>query len=367
MILNHISITNFKNIAEASLDFSPNLNAFLGRNGMGKSNLLDAIYYMSFCKSFSGMTDPQLIRTGESFAMVKADYLRRGQPEQLTLGITPGRRKSFKRQGKEYKRISSHIGVFPLVMVSPGDMDIVSGAPEDRRRFLDMIISQDNPVYLETLIAYGELLRQRNRMLRDQVTNADLYSVIEMQMSDAATLITETRQRFVDAFADEFARFYASISLTDERPAMQLTSQMLRDNAPLDRLLEQNRSRDLILGYTATGPHRDDLTLTLNNLPVRTTASQGQAKSFTIAMRLTQYHLLRASTSMSPILLLDDIFDKLDSDRVANIVDIVARDDFGQIFITDTNRDHLDRIMAHRSDSHSLWSVDDGHFTRHTS
>lgn len=365
MILRHIEIANFKNIPSASLSFSPNLNAFLGRNGMGKSNLLDAIYYMSFCRSFAGMTDSQLIRHGETFTTVRADYVRRGQSEQLSLGIVPGRRKSFKRQGKEYQRIREHIGLFPLVVVSPRDMDIVSGAPEDRRRFLDMIISQDSPLYLEALITYGELLQQRNRLLRDQADNAGLYEVLEMRMSDAAETITSARTALIDSFSESFGQYYREIARTQEEPHMELSSQILRDRAPLAELLERNRRRDLILGYTSTGPHRDDLVLTLNGLPVRTTASQGQSKTFTIAMRLAQYGHLRDSIGMPPLLLLDDIFDKLDADRVANIVDIVSHDSFGQIFITDTNRDHLDYIMNQRNDSHSLWSVENGAFTLH--
>lgn len=365
MILRHIEITNFKNIPSASLSFSPNLNAFLGRNGMGKSNLLDAIYYMSFCRSFSGMTDSQLIRHGETFTTVRADYERRGQSEQLSLGIVPGRRKSFKRQSKEYQRIREHIGLFPLVMVSPRDMDIVCGAPEDRRRFLDMIISQDSPLYLEALITYGELLQQRNRLLRDQADNAGLYEVLEMRMSEAAETITSARTALIDSFSESFGQYYREIARTQEEPHMELASQILRDRAPLAELLERNRRRDLILGYTSTGPHRDDLVLTLNGLPVRTTASQGQSKTFTIAMRLAQYGHLRESIGMPPLLLLDDIFDKLDADRVTNIVDIVSHDSFGQIFITDTNRDHLDYIMNQRNDSHSLWSVENGVFTLH--
>ena len=365
MILEQISITNFKNIAEAALEFSPNLNAFLGQNGMGKSNLLDAIYYMSFCRSFSGMTDAQLIRSGEQFAMVKAHYLRREVDEELSLGITPGRRKSFKRQGKEYQRISSHIGLFPLVMVSPRDMDIVGGAPEERRRFLDMIISQDDAVYLDTLINYNELLQQRNRLLRQEVSDPILYEAIEGRMSRDADYITQSRIKLIDSFRDIFSDYYRQIAQSKEDPKMELTSQIIRDGAPLEELLDRNRRRDLALGYTATGPHRDDLTLTLNGLPVRTTASQGQQKTFTIAMRMAQYNHLRRCIGMAPLLLLDDIFDKLDAERVANIVDVVSRDTFGQIFITDTNRDHLDTIMSQRSDSHRLWSVDHGRFTLH--
>ncbi len=362
MILSSLQITNFKNIAEASLEFSPNVNALLGRNGMGKSNLLDAIYYLSFCKSFSGMTDRQLIRADEQFAMMKASYLRRDQVEELSVGLAPGRRKSFKRQGKEYQRISAHIGAFPLVLVSPRDIDIVAGASDERRRFIDILISQADSVYLDHLMRYNNALQQRNRLLRDHVDNRDLYLAVEASMCFAAQYITERRQMMADKFADIFSRHYHDIARTDETPRLSYASQMLRDNASMEQLLERARQRDEILGHTTVGPHRDDLDLTLDDMPVKTTASQGQSKTFTIAMRMAQYEFLHDATGMKPLLLLDDIFDKLDANRVANIVDIVNRDIFGQIFITDTNRDHLDSIMKLSGADYRLWEVADGHF-----
>lgn len=367
LILKSLTINHFKNIAEASLDFSPNVNAFLGNNGMGKSNLLDAIYYLSFCKSFAGLPDAKLITRGETFTMVRALYDRRGQNEEILFGMTQGRRKSFKRQGKEYQRLSQHIGSFPLVIVSPRDMNLITGASEERRRFVDMIISQTDPVYLDRLIRYNAALQQRNRLLRDHVVNPDVYAAIEAGMAMAAEYITDRRQRLISDFAEIFTADYRDIARTDETPALIYRSDLNETRRSLDELLDENRRRDEIMGHTTVGPHRDDLTLLLDEMPVRTTASQGQSKTFTIAMRLAQYEFLHRAVGMKPLLLLDDIFDKLDSARVANIIEIVSRDTIGQIFITDTNRDHLDSIMARSGADYRLWDVTDGRFTPQTS
>lgn len=363
MQLTHLHITNFKNIADADLSFSPNINALLGRNGMGKSNLLDAIYYLSFCKSFASVPDSGIIRAGETFTMLSGDYLRRGAEEQVTMGYTPGRRKSFKRSGKEYQRLSSHIGVFPLVLVSPADMQLVNGPGEDRRRFIDMLISQTDAAYLSHLIRYNEALQQRNRLLRDHVANPDLYIAIETSMDMAAEYITSARRDIVEALRGIFMRHYRDISRTDETPSVAYRSSMESEGKSLGQLLEESRRRDEIIGHTTVGPHRDDLLLTLNGMPVKNTASQGQSKTFTIALRLAQYEFMHQAVGMRPLLLLDDIFDKLDASRVANIIDIVNSDMFGQIFITDTNRDHLDSIMSTITGAdYRLWEVTSGKF-----
>lgn len=363
MILKSLSITNFKNIAEARLDFCPNVNCLLGRNGMGKSNLLDAIYYLSICKSFSGLTDERLIRSGENFAMLRGEYIRRDIDEVLTLGLAAGHRKQFKRGGKEYQRLSAHIGSFPLVLVSPADMNLIIGASDERRKFIDLIISQSDPVYLDRLIRYNSLLQQRNRLLRDKTSDPNLLAAIELPMSAAAQYITEARLKIVERLSPIFGKLYAQISRTDESPSISLVSQIASSGKSLEELFNESRAKDSILGHSTVGPHRDDLELLLNSMPVKTTASQGQAKTFTLALRLSQYEFLREASGMKPLLLLDDIFDKLDSERVGNIIDIVSRELFGQIFITDTNRDHLDSIMAVTDTDYKLWEVTDGHFS----
>lgn len=361
--LTRLHITNFKNIAEADLSFSPNINALLGDNGMGKSNLLDAIYYLSFCKSFTSLPDAGIVRAGETFTMMQGDYLRRGTEEQVAFGYAAGKRKSFKRGGKEYSRLSQHIGLFPLVLVSPADMELVGGGTECRRKFIDMLISQTDATYLNHLIRYNSALQQRNRLLRDHIADPNLYIAVEMTMEMSAEYITNARREITQRLRDTFVRHYRDIARTQETPGIEYRSALDMSGRRYCELLDESRRRDEIVGHTTTGPHRDDLELTLDGMAVKNTASQGQSKTFTIALRLAQYEFMHAATGMRPLLLLDDIFDKLDSRRVANIVEIVNRDIFGQIFITDTNRDHLDSIMSAMTGAdYSLWNVSSGKF-----
>ena len=363
MLLDSLAITNFKNIADARLDFSPKINCFLGNNGMGKSNLLDAIYYLSFCKSFSGLPDSALVRRGEEFVTLRGNYTRKGLDEELTMGLMPGKRKSFKRKGKEYDRLSSHIGAFPLVMAAPADQELISGTGEERRRFMDQVISQTDPIYLDHLIRYARALQQRNKLLRDHAVDPSLYLAIELTMTRSAAYITRARQKWVERLTEIFIPFYTRIAADGETPSLALRSHLAADPDSLPALLDCNRRRDEIVGHTSVGPHRDDIGLEINGMPVRRAASQGQCKTYTIALRLAQYEFLRMAVGMRPLLLLDDIFDKLDATRVERLVEMVSEDIFGQIFITDTNRAHLDHIMSRSANCHSSWLVEGGVFT----
>lgn len=363
MQLIHLSLTNFKNIAEAQLDFSPKINCFLGNNGMGKSNLLDAIHYLSFCKSFSGMTDAMLMRRGEDFLTAKANYLRRDTPEELTLGMARGKRKSLRRGGKEYTRLSDHIGTFPLVMAAPQDIDLIRGSGEERRRWMDMVISQSDRRYLDALIRYASALEQRNRLLRDGSVDHTLYEAVELTMEMAAEYICRARQTWIDTLSGLFSRYYHAIAGEGESVGTVYNSSVADSGAPtLGAALDNARRHDEIVRHTSVGPHRDDIGMTLDGMPLRRTGSQGQCKTFTIALRLAQYDFLHRATSIRPLLLLDDIFDKLDRDRVARIMKLVTADEFGQIFITDTNREHLDDIMSGTGGHYRMWHVVDGAF-----
>lgn len=359
-----LKICNFKNIAEAQLQFSPKVNCFLGNNGMGKSNLLDAVYYMSFCKSFSGMTDSMLIRRGEDFLMIDARYQRKGVDEQLQFGLSRGHRKSLKRGGKPYKRLSEHIGLFPLVLSSPHDIDLIRGNGEERRRWLDMIISQANQVYLDELIRYNHCLEQRNKLLRDHVGDAALYMALELQMDRAARYITAARRRNIEDLAVIFNRYYGDIAVSGENVSLTYRDGADENGGSLLDVLERNRRRDELIGHTTSGPHRDDIEMMLDGMPMRRVASQGQCKTYVITLRLAQYEFLRAVSGMMPLLLLDDIFDKLDATRVERIMEIVTRDDFGQIFITDTNRQNLDEIMKRTRGDYRIWQVENGALTQ---
>jgi len=370
MTIRDLSLASFKNIESAQLEFSPKINCFLGRNGMGKSNLLDALYFLSYTKSFSGLTDAQLIRRDDGFAMLRGRYSRRGLDEELAAAIRPGRRKSFKRSGKEYKRLSEHIGAFPLVLLSPADMELTSGAAEERRRFIDQIISQDDPRYLDALQRYGQGIEQRNRLLREECADRGLFDAVEAQLDIYGSYLTSRRHVYIDRLRPIFEHYYRAIGGESESVGMNYVSQLETSGAKsLGELFERNRRRDAILHHSSAGPHRDDIEMTLDSMPVRRCASQGQTKTFTSALRLAQYELLKESLGISPLLLLDDIFDKLDAERVARIMAMVASSDaFGQIFITDTNRKHLDEILrdlpAGDSGVYRLWNVADGVFTR---
>ena len=362
MQLTSLSIDNFKNIRRARLEFSSKINGLLGNNGMGKSNLLDAIHTLSFCKSFTGVTDAMLITRDEDFAMLKGNYLRRDTDEDLTMGLARGRRKTLKRKGKEYQRLSEHIGTFPLVMVSPADIDLIREGAEERRKLIDMVISQSDPRYLDALIRYGRALEQRNRMLREGTVDHTLYDAVEMAMEMSASYIVESRREWVSKLTPIFERHYRRISGGNEMPQLNYSTRMA-DGVTLAELLDRERRHDEIVRHTSVGPHRDDLELTLDGMEMRRTGSQGQCTTFTIALRLAQYEFLGKATGMRPLLLLDDIFDKLDADRVERIMEIVEDPAFGQIFITDTNRTHLDEIVNRTAVDFRLWEVTSGNFS----
>ncbi|MCM1066273.1 MAG: DNA replication and repair protein RecF [Muribaculaceae bacterium] len=367
MILRRLSLANFKNIAEVTLELSPKINCFLGDNGMGKSNLLDALYFLSYCKSFSGAQDGLLVKQGEDFSTLHGIYLRRGLDEDLTAGLRPGQRKVFRRGGKPYKRLAEHLGSFPLVLLSPSDMNLVQGEPSERRRFLDQIVSQSDARYLDALMRYNAALEQRNKLLRDEVTDDTLFDALEAQLEMAGEYITARRRDTVAALADIFTRYYRAIAANSETPALNYVSADYSEAGGLAAHMARMRARDRALHYTASGPHRDDINFTIDTLPVRRSASQGQTKTYTTALRFAQYELLRKSLGLKPLLLLDDIFDKLDAGRVHRIMDIVGTSEtFGQIFITDTNRRHLDEIVADippTADNYRLWSVEHGVFS----
>lgn len=368
MRLNRLNIANFKNIADARLEFSPKINCFLGNNGMGKSNLLDAVYYLSFCKSFSGLPDLQLIKRGEGFATLRGSYARRGLDEELSVGLQPGKRKSFKRGGKEYDRLSTHIGAFPLVITSPSDSDLITGTGEERRRLMDIVISQTDPVYLDHLMRYGRAVQQRNKLLRDHLVDPNLYLSVELAMERSADYLTVARQRWVEKLTGIFAERYGAIAADGEVPAIALKSHLAAEPRGFMAMLDSARRHDEFLGHTSVGPHRDDLDLQLNGMPVRRVASQGQCKTYTLALRLAQYRFLEEASGMKPILLLDDVFDRLDARRVERLVEVVSSEGFGQIFITDTNRDHLDNIMSRSSSGdYRSWLVEEGGFTLQSS
>lgn len=362
MRIDRIDILNFKNIPEARLDFSSGVNCLLGMNGMGKSNLLEAVWFLSMSRPFHSIPESSLVRHGEDMLMVKGDYVTdNGGDESVSCGIVKGKGKTLKRNGKEYQRISEHIGRFPIVSVLPSDSEIVSGSGENRRRLLDMVISQGDPRYLSHLIKYNRGLDSRNRMLRAGVRDALLFESIENGLCEAAAEIHKARKEWTERIRPVFGKYYSMISGDAERASIKYKS-VLNDGAFQD-ILNSFRAKDAVLGYTSQGVHRDDLVTGLGDYSMRRLGSQGQVKSFTIALKFAIFDYLRQTGGETPILLLDDIFDKLDSSRVGRIMEVVSGGgEFGQIFITDTNREHLDETISSIRSESRLFEVNDGEF-----
>ena len=363
MILSHLSIINYKNIEQADLDFSPGINCFLGSNGEGKTNVLDSIYFLSFTKSATNTVDSMNIRHGEEMLMVKGEYDLNGVPETVSCGMKLHQKKQFRRGDKIYKRMSDHIGLLPLILVSPNDQELILGGSEERRRFLDSVISQYAPSYLSTLQRYNKALLQRNALLKqDGAPQIELLEVYEEIMGETGEKIYKERRQFIEEFIPVFQNYYEKISSSKERISINYASHC--DRGPLVDLIQRDRYKDLAVGYSLHGVHKDDIIMTLNGYPLKKEGSQGQTKSYLISLKLAQFNFLKETGSHTkPLLLLDDIFDKLDSERVGNIVELVSDEDFGQIFITDTNRENLDRILKGCKGSYKIFSVKGGIIT----
>lgn len=362
MILNSLSILNYRNIAEAKLDFSDNINCFVGSNGMGKSNILDAIYYLSFCRGFANSQDAYNVNHDADFFMLDGNYVTDLQmPQHVVCSLKRGGRKRLKVDAKDVKRLSEYIGRIPLVMIAPADSELITGGSEERRHFMDTVIMQYSTPYLEALIKYDRVLKQRNALLKqDEVPDPSVMDVLEDMMSASAAVIYEERKQFVAEFQPIFLDLYRQLS---QCPAEEvgITYVSHGDRGDLAPQLRDWRQKEHIVGYTLHGVHKDDLELTLNGFVVKREASQGQQKTYFIAMKLAQYLFLRTKGEQrTPLLLLDDIFDKLDERRVGNIIDYVSANRFGQIFITDTNRNHLDRMLSAAIRDYRLFEVNAG-------
>lgn len=366
MFLREISILNYKNIREATLRFSDKLNCFVGLNGQGKTNILDAIYYLSFTKSAYNTIDSQNITHDAEMALIQGRYdfdnATEDTFEVISCGIKRGVKKQFRRGKKDYQRLIDHIGLIPLVMVSPQDSELISEGSDERRRFVDGVISQYNKQYLEHLTQYNALLKQRNALLKqyeDYPQNApsELFEVIEMQMVAHATYIFEQRTDFIQRFVPAFQEVYSAISGDSEQVSLHYTSQL--QDRDLAEAFARTRQRDLIVGWTTQGIHKDELDMRLGEYPLKRVGSQGQQKSYLLAMKLGQAIFLG-----KPILLLDDIFDKLDSERVERIIRLVSSERFGQIFITDTDRQHLTSILQGMQHASSVFHVSNGEFVQ---
>lgn len=357
MFLKELNIINFKNIPARQFSFSEKINCFVGNNGVGKTNLLDAIHYLSLCKSGWGLSDKMCIRHGEAFFRVEGEYLVEERTERVIVSYN-GKTKSVKRNTKEYAKISEHIGLLPFVMVSPYDTGIINEAGEERRRFLNSFISQIDPVHMGRLMRYNTLIAQRNKMLKEGIVGEtkEVLEIIDMQLAEVAAAIYARRTEIIDELSPLVERYYHILS--EEREEVTLTYSSQLHKKPMEELLAESVERDRIMGYTTVGIHRDDIKMSIMDYPIRRYGSQGQQKSFLIALKLAQHDMLFAHTGRKPVLLLDDIFDKLDLERVAQLIGIVSGEHFGQIFISDCNKQRLQTILDKIDTTHKIFDIE---------
>lgn len=359
MYLQKISLVNFKNIETQTFDFQKKINCFVGNNGIGKTNVLDAIYYLSFAKSYFNSIAGQNIRHGQDFFMIEGDYLLHDRQEKIICSLKRGQKKVLKRNGKAYEKFSEHIGQLPLVIISPADRDLIVEGSETRRKFIDGVISQQDKQYLQALISYTRVVSQRNALLKYFAANRTFdalnLKVYDEQLIEYGTVIYNKRKKFLEKFVPIFNAKHQIISGANEKVNLRYKSQL--HEIDLERLLQHNLEKDKILQYTSTGVHKDDLSFDIEEHPIKKFGSQGQQKSYLIALKLAQFEFIKQQSNVTPILLLDDIFDKLDENRVAQIVDLVNSDEFGQIFITDTHADRTEDVIKQSNQEYQIFKL----------
>ena len=359
MHLKTLSLVNFKNYEQVDIPLSAKINCFVGENGVGKTNLLDAIHYLSLCKSNLNPVDSQNIRYDEDFLVVQGVFDRRGKEENIFCGIRKQKKKQFKRNQKEYTKLSEHIGLVPLVMISPADSILINGGSEERRKFMNGVIAQYSRVYLENLIQYNRALTQRNRLLKDFASSRNFdtgtLEVWDEQLIRYGEPIFEERKRFVKDLLPVFDAFHSHVSGNREQVALTYQAQV--EETGFREGLKAHVEKDRILQYTTFGVHKDDLGMDLSGHSLKKSGSQGQQKTFLVALKLAEFEFIRKLTDIPPILLLDDIFDKFDAVRVKQIISLVAENQFGQIFITDTNEQRLRGILKEIPADHKVFRI----------
>ncbi|NLD21844.1 MAG: DNA replication and repair protein RecF [Bacteroidales bacterium] len=362
MYLQKITISNFKNISQAQIDFSKSINCIIGNNGQGKTNLLDAVYYLSMTKSYFDTTDRFSFRHGEQNASVQGAYFcEDGSQETITIVLDSNSAKQVRRGKKAYDRFSDHVGLIPIVMSSPTDTALINDSSAERRKFVDIFLSQTDNTYLKSLQSYNQLLLQRNKLLKQECIITDLLNTISGLMTNYANYIYNKRIALCSALAPLVSHYYNLLSLEKETVNLDYISDL--HNGPLDELLLKEADKERVLKYTTVGIHRDDFAFSLDEYPLRKCGSQGQQKSFLVALKLAQFSIMRDSYGFAPILLLDDVFDKLDSERVNQLMQIVASEGFSQIFITDSNKVRLECIVKNITNDCAIFEVENGIYT----
>ena len=359
MHLKRLKITQFKNYEEADLTFSEMLNCFTGLNGVGKTNLLDAIHFLCLCKSHQSLLDGELMRRGSDFFRVEGYFERDERDEKIIVKLAAGKRKIFERNGNTYPKLSEHIGLLPVVMICPDDVALAKEGSEYRRKFLDNTISQYDRGYLNALLTYTKILEQRNALLKSERFSEALLAIYDTQLVEPARIVCEGRAALVAELSVLFNAYYARISGDREAVACRYDSQLLTQN--MSDILASRREKDRVLQRTTGGVHRDELTFIIHDVSLKKFGSQGQLKSFVIALKLAQHALLRQHSGMQPILLLDDFFDKLDEQRVTNVLSLLVDMQFGQLFLTDTSSDRIQSVLKHLPQLDTkLWQVENG-------
>lgn len=359
MLLKKLSLVNYKNFDSKEFDFDAKINCFVGSNGIGKTNILDAIYHLSFGKSYFNPIASQNIKHGEDFFVVDGLFFKDERDEKIICSLKKGAKKVIKRNGKAYDKFSDHIGFLPLVIISPADRDLILEGSDTRRKFIDGVISQSNKEYLTALLKYNKILLQRNSLLKYFAVNHTFdkttLSVYNEQLQEYGSIIHKERVAFLNAFIPIFKEQYAAISGGKENVTITYNSKLLEKN--LLQLFDESLEKDRAVQYTTVGTHKDDLSFEINDYPVKKFGSQGQQKSFLIALKLAQFNFIKEQAKTTPILLLDDIFDKLDENRVAQIVSLVDDHNFGQIFISDTHADRTENVVKNIHQSYKIFKL----------
>ncbi len=360
--LQTLQLTHFKNYTRQALELSPRLNCFVGLNGMGKTNALDAVYFLCLLRSHRGLPDKNLVQQDADFFRLEGRFEHAGEQRKIVVKYAAGQRKEVEQNGSPFTRLSDYIGQFPAVMIAPEDIALVQDGSEERRRFLDATLAQISTEYLDQLLRYNQLLKQRNALLKafaeHRRFDPTLLESIDQQMPETVACIDRQRRNFATAFTPVFQELYRAIAGENEPVAISLETRPA--DTDFAETLRQNLEKDRAQERTSEGPHRDDLSLHLRDQPVKKYASQGQLKSFLLALRLAQYELLRREKGVAPLLLLDDIFDKLDEQRVRQLMVLLHERQFGQTYITDTQRSRLEPVLEYYSGAYRMFEVREG-------
>ena len=359
MHLKKLSLFNYKNFSEIDFDFDPKINCFVGKNGIGKTNVLDAIYHLAYGKSYFNPLAVQNIRHGEEFFVVDAEFLKQNRTEQILCSLKKGQKKILKRNGKVYEKFSDHIGFIPLVIISPADQDLIIEGSETRRKFIDSVISQLDATYLQQLIQYQKIISQRNALLKyfalNHVFEQDTLSIYNEQLNQLGQVIFEKRKEFIERFIPIFNKHHHAITGSEE--TVRLVYESSLHTANLLQLLKENINKDRALQYTSVGIHKDDLLFEIEEFPIKKFGSQGQQKSYLIALKLAQFEFVKKESGENPILLFDDIFDKLDESRVEKIIKMIDNEQFGQLFISDTHPERTENIIKSANQSYKIFNL----------